>query len=406
MHRTLQNAFVLSVAWMSGAVGIAQSSAESVAENFDTDPKWESVNMTPPDNYGVPRRHDFGHSPTSHAGGAPGEIGGAVTRSLRPAYYAVPIAPLTLDDPITATGRFSVTHASGGSGVLLGFFNQASRGWRTPNSLLMRIDGEAGKFRVFFEYGTRGWKTGGGQTFDGDCQTTTDPLFISDGTPHGWTLRYDPNGAEGDGEITFLLDDESYPAALAPGHKNDGAVFDRFGIMNVQLGGDSITLFIDDVTINGRAYDFAHDPFWEGVNNRESYVERIERPFHEFGYRTTNHAGGRPGEIGGIVWRNEATTPEYSGYYALPVEILSLRNILTAKGKLSLTAAAADSGVLIGWLNSHTYIGAPPMNFLGVFIEGPSRVGHHVRPAYANAYNQRDVVNQGPVLHPDGKPRD
>lgn len=39
MYRPLQTAFVLSVAWMSGSVGVAQSSAESVAGNFDTDPK-------------------------------------------------------------------------------------------------------------------------------------------------------------------------------------------------------------------------------------------------------------------------------------------------------------------------------------------------------------------------------
>jgi len=68
--------------------------------------------------------------------------------------------------------------------------------------------------------------------------------------------------------------------------------------------------------------------------------------------------------------------------------------------------AGTDSGVLIGWFNSHTYIGAPPMNFIGIFIEGPSRIGHYVRPAYANAYDQREVAGEGPVLRPDGRPHD
>jgi hypothetical protein len=70
---------------------------------------------------------------------------------------------------------------------------------------------------------------------------------------------------------------------------------------------------------------------------------------------------------------------------------------------MSLTASAADSAVLIGWFNSHTPIGAPPLNFLGVFIEGPSRVGHYVRPAYGTSDDLKGVLSEGPIVWPDSK---
>jgi hypothetical protein len=82
---------------------------------------------------------DFGYSRTSHAGGAAGEIGGRVWRSLTPAYYAKRIAPRTLNDRLRASGRFSVTQSHGSGGVMVGWFNSASRGWRTPNSMVFRI---------------------------------------------------------------------------------------------------------------------------------------------------------------------------------------------------------------------------------------------------------------------------
>ena len=58
---------------------------------------------------------------------------------------------------------------------------------------------------------------------------------------------------------------------------------------------------------------------------------------------------------------------------------------LEASGTVSMIRAAADSAVLIGWFNSETHIGAPPINFIGVMIEGPSQIGHYFRPIYANS---------------------
>ena len=230
---------------------VAAAEAAQVYEDFAEKPRWDAKNNRPdPNDYGTTTQ-DFGHSWTRHAGGEPGEVGGTIARSYRPAYYARPIAGKTLEDYLHASGTFSVTHSDGGSGVLIGWFNRASRGWRTPNSLVFRVDGESGQFRVLFEYGTRTWKTGGGATFEGIYQTTKTPMFLADGSPHDWTLEYDPAGAAGNGEMRFALDGNTYTAALASGHKQEGATFNRFGMLNQQVSGSSLTVYLDDLTIDG-----------------------------------------------------------------------------------------------------------------------------------------------------------
>jgi len=216
----------------------------------------------------VSKVQDFGFSATHHAGGSVGEVGGRIWRSLRPAYYARKIATRSLSDRLHASGRFSVTRCDSSSGVLVGWFHNTSRGWRTPNSLVFRIDGETDRFRAFFEYGTRTWKTGGGTTFEGPYQTTKTPMIPADGRPHIWSLDYDPAGAGGNGEIVFVLDGQRYAAPLETGHKAEGAVFDRFGIMNVQNSGQSLTLWVDDLDIDGDREDFARDPNWDALGNR------------------------------------------------------------------------------------------------------------------------------------------
>src|SRR5262249_29020642 len=55
-------------------------------------------------------------------------------------------------------------------------------------------------------------------------------------------------------------------------------------------GGD---MWLDDVSIDGRADDFARDPGWEGLNNRKEYVTTDIRPRFDFGYSPTQYAGGQ-----------------------------------------------------------------------------------------------------------------
>src|SRR5262245_60840614 len=142
-------------------------------QDFGSDPGWEGLSnrRTPSPPHRV--RQDFGHRQTAKAGGRPGEAGGWVQRSLRPAWYGKAIAPRTLEDRLSVSGKFAVPRAEGASGALIGWFRHDSRGWRTPNSLAFRIDGNGGKYWVLFEYGTRHWRTGGGATFEGRYQTTS-----------------------------------------------------------------------------------------------------------------------------------------------------------------------------------------------------------------------------------------
>ena len=118
--------------------------------DFKSDPGWDARNNRIDPVNAPSVIQDFGYSPTSHCGGdTPGEIGGVVQRSLTHASYAKVIPARTLKDPLKASGKFCVTNDEGGSNLLFGWFNKDSRGWRTPNSLVMRIDGNGGKYWVF-----------------------------------------------------------------------------------------------------------------------------------------------------------------------------------------------------------------------------------------------------------------
>ena len=220
------------------------------------------------------------------------------------------------------------------------------------------------------------------------------------GRTRGRSITIPPGRAEL-GEIVFTLDGQTFKAALADGHKAEGAVFDRFGIMNVQISGKGMTLWLDDLDIDGEKEDFSRDRRGRARQSR-SVPGLAVRPFHDFGFRPTSLAGGQPGEIGGLVWRIESTRPQEALQYGTPVGQLSLNDRLEASGRLCLKGAAADSAILFGWFNSHTPIGAPPPNFLGCLIEGPSRVGHYVRPACGDSCEGRVVKDSGPIIRPDG----
>ena len=122
---------------------------------------------------------------------------------------------------------------------------------------------------------------------------------------------------------------------------------------------------------------------------------------HNFGFSLTDSAGGKRGEAGGIFWRTERPF----AYYADRIGTLTLADPLTASGRVAFRAGAPDSGMYLGWFSvpaddSDTRLG----NFMGIYLEGPSRIGHYFRPVYATAAGSRGDARQGPVLIPDGRP--
>src|SRR4051812_3367245 len=62
--------------------------AKERVEHFDKDPGWDGQNnrAAAPEKRTV--RQDFGYSPTAHAGGKAGEVGGFITPAAETAYYA------------------------------------------------------------------------------------------------------------------------------------------------------------------------------------------------------------------------------------------------------------------------------------------------------------------------------
>jgi hypothetical protein len=109
-----------------GARGERRNGSTATAlksESFDKDPGWEASNNRLVTNSGATIAQDFGYSDTNFASQNKGEIGGLVWRAPQPAWYAAKISPKTLDDTLSASGAFAITHAGGGGHVFFGWFN-------------------------------------------------------------------------------------------------------------------------------------------------------------------------------------------------------------------------------------------------------------------------------------------
>lgn len=416
---------ILSIADFSLAAGANEIALKS--EHFDKDPNWEGFN-----NRVVPKhpkivKQDFGYSQTNHAGQAPGEMGGKVQRSTTPAYYAAKISPKSLDDHITASGSFAITASQGGAGVFFGFFNSDQPGGsgRPIGSLGFDFDFEAHGGRLAARLITSGNKS---------CGTFLTPYLPgkfrptpikTDGTRYHWTLDYNPNAtASGNGQFTVTLTSDTHKAEdygslpqasqqeaaarfpnttrfivdLPPGLRQEGATFDRFGLLNMMKAGGIATIYFDDLKYNGEAQDFTHDPSWIGAGNRTTFEDLEQVGAHNFGYSAkTNIAGGAPGEVGGGLWRSG----DYA-YYADRVGPLGLNNKLEARGKVHLVTAGPDSDILLGWFNSdskESKVG-DERNFVGVHVGGPTRIGHYFNPYFANAKGSPGKVEKGPIIVP------
>lgn len=287
-------------------------------ETFDKEPAWEGRNNRAAEPTPRNVRQDFGYSRTSHAGGKPGEIGGFITPAAEGSYYGAKIPAATFEQKLSASGTLACSDQP--SNLLVGFFNADTLNeWRTPNTIALRINGRGDVFYAYVEYCTERWHHGADEprgfptVRDPDTGRPTPQGFASKGTVHRWSLSYDPGPNEGRGAVTASIDDVVAICDLAPGHKQDGATFNRFGLMPVMKsvdGGGEI--WLDDVAINGKADDFSNDPHWDAFQNRRSYVTQVVRPRFDFGFSATNFAGGRlPGELGGLVFRGDCRYPAH-----------------------------------------------------------------------------------------------
>lgn len=400
-------------------------------ESFDRDPNWEGFN-----NHITAKRiptvtQDFGFSMSDFAGREKGEIGGQVWRSSTRASYAARIPPKTLSQKLTASGSFAITSTSGSSGAFFGWFNSRNTGSGRRDTLGFRFAGEGSGARLTFQLVTDKNQACGTKVTPwivdrskpkGEGRKFRPTSIKNDSTRYAWTLEYDPDLTGGNGQMQFTIrsassqpeefETKTHIVPLPKGYKDQGTSFDRFGLMNCERGGNPMTIYFDDLQHDGKMEDFSKDPGWVGAGNHAVFEDPHQGGAHDFGFcAQTSHAGGSPGEIGGLIWRSGLY-----GYYADRVGPLTLTNRLEARGKVVLQAGPPDSGMYLGWFSSAERENSPAQagNFVGAKVGGPTRVGHYFLPTYATAQgakveaaprreNPKRVSvepNQGPVLLP------
>jgi hypothetical protein len=210
--------------------------------------------------------------------------------------------------------------------------------------------------------------------------------------------------------MTFVLNGTVYRLSLAPGHKTDGAEFNRFGLFNQQTTGSGMEVSFRELTLEGEALNLTDPTGWEAHGNQAEFHDHWMRPFHDFGWNPARPADpanqARPGgEIGGVLWRDEKPA-----HYAAPIRPLTLEDELFASGTVTFQGAGSDSGAYIGWFNSFSKTNKlssdlvePQKDFLAVLIEGPSHAGHYFRGAYATALGEGAADATGPIIRPDGR---
>lgn len=393
---------------------IAQNPLQQISQNFDENPGWEAYSNRVECTECPTVTQDFGWSPTTHTGPRAGEIGGKMWQSTTPAHYGLPFGkPLSLMDPMSASGTIAVmTSETGGVGYL-GFFNHQRQEWRPWSSLALRIlnDGK-GKAWIIVDCMSGEWGAAGFET---------DISFPANGSVHRWSLDYDPhatlpaqwpkpqmrNWLTGDRRtvediLPFARKDEpgitpeqlqeALSDALAQGlisnirrgwgifwHLNEtyegikGAItvkvdnqqpyrffltekqilqpteMDRFGLFNMQTYHRPIEFYVGDLTVNNQKIDLGHDPNWKGLYNRATFVER-DFQRTDFGYSETSWAGGGIGEIGGQFYRLEPNDPN-AGYFGDSVGGLTLDDPVTFSGKICFVNGTTDAGMFFGYFD-------------------------------------------------------
>ena len=244
----------------AGEVWIDDVTVNEESFDFTKDPVWDGMNNRRTyETWQVRPNFNFGWSPTHVAEGEKaGEMGGLVYRGecLDPeqmAHYGDRLEPLSLETPLVARGKVCVTRAVTDSSASIGFYHSERSMLVNPSqdqgipmdSLGLQIEGPSSEGFFFYPfYRTHGDDFGIFRRGAGSAA----PHIYPDGKVHDWSLTYDPNGADGKGQITVTLDDESCTLDLEPDHKDVGAAFDRFGICTPWIDGNAVTVYFDDLT--------------------------------------------------------------------------------------------------------------------------------------------------------------
>lgn len=212
---------------------------ESLA--FDKDPNWRGQNnrVTYEDSF-KRGAHDFGYQPDSHfAGGGAGEMGG-ILFSDHGGYYGDDVGRLTLNDRLVASGKMALTERGSEAGFYLGWFNSKERGYPPKNLIGVWAEGPNSTGSMFRPiYATSDPKLAGTLKYT----TAIDPF----GKTYAWKIEYDPEAAEGKGELRVSLGGETAVLTLSVEARKQNAEFDRFGLAVYEGGGQWSKVFFDDL---------------------------------------------------------------------------------------------------------------------------------------------------------------
>jgi len=223
--------------------------------DLSKDPGWEGrnnrVTYVEPDFHSM---FDFGFSETNWAGKQIGEIGGLFWR-VRPngpaGYYADDVGTITLDDPIRFSGSINFTTGQTDAAMYFGYFNHADQtatGFKSSDQPAIQSMGIAISDSSAVGYYFSGFCNAKG----GISASGRGPVFVPNGRQRQFTFEYDPKANDGVGRITYTLDGQTVSFDLTPEMRRSGATFDRFGMANVRRGGNSVRVYLDDLTYTAR----------------------------------------------------------------------------------------------------------------------------------------------------------
>ncbi len=227
------------------------------SEDFTQDPGWiGSGNHASFADRHQGGAHDFGFCPqSSHAGGAPGEIGGTLWRSGPYGYYAARVGLLTLTNRLEARGKVILEAAPPDSGMSLGWFNSAEKEnapTQAGSFVGIKIGGPTRVGHYFLPADataqTGKVKPGAGREHARrvDVEPGQGPVLVPQKVCE-WKLVYDPAANGGTGAIQVTLGEESVTLPLKRGDKAIGATFDRFGLFTTHIGGSFVRIYFDDL---------------------------------------------------------------------------------------------------------------------------------------------------------------
>jgi hypothetical protein len=248
---------VLKSADGGGEIWLDDVMIEEKTDDFVRDPGWEGFgNRREYQTADVRPRFDFGYSSTHHADGkAAGELGGLVFRGDcryrdRLAGYGDRLATLTMDKPLSASGKVALRRGVSDSTTLLGFYHSEdslavneSQSSGLPSSFLgVAVEGPSREGFLFYP----AYRVGGdGQGYaNGDDR----PHILPDGKAHDWSLKYDPMAANGNGRIVVTFDGAKVALDLGKGHRKTRAQFNRFGLVTTWIDGNAQRIYFDDLT--------------------------------------------------------------------------------------------------------------------------------------------------------------